>query len=187
MSLKGNLNVLEKTKKYKTFSVPIKKEIIKIDKDDNKTIETISYKTKFIDSARFMANSLSNLVDNLTEGIHNIKCKGCGCFLEYKRVNGNLIIYKCLSCNKCYLKKHNEELKKKFKNTFKFSTRGINKFILLFQKGVYSYEYVDDWERFNKTTFAEKEEFYSNLNIENITDADHMRAKKVCKNILRIS
>ena len=34
-------------------------------------------KTKFIDSARFMATSLSNLVDNLTEGVHKIKCKDC--------------------------------------------------------------------------------------------------------------
>ena len=44
-----------------------KREIIKIDKHGNKTVETISYKKNFIDSARFMASSLSNLVDNLTE------------------------------------------------------------------------------------------------------------------------
>ena len=52
------------------------------------------YKIKLIDIARLMASSLSNLVDNLTEGNHKIKCKGCGCFLEYERVKGNLIIYK---------------------------------------------------------------------------------------------
>ena len=34
------------------------------------------YKIRFIDdSARFIARSLSNLVDNLAEGIHKIKCK----------------------------------------------------------------------------------------------------------------
>ena len=77
-----------------------------------------------------MTSSLSDLVDNLTEGIHKIKCKGCGCFLKYKRVKGNSIMYKCLSCNKCYSKKLNEELKKKFKNTFTFSNNDINKFIL---------------------------------------------------------
>ena len=32
---------------------------------------------KFIDSPRFMANSLSNLVHNLREGIHKIKRKDC--------------------------------------------------------------------------------------------------------------
>ena len=30
---------------------------------------------QFIDSGRFMASSLSNLVNNLSEGIHRIKCK----------------------------------------------------------------------------------------------------------------
>ena len=72
----------ENKEKYKTFSVPIKKEIKKIDKDGNETVETISYKIKFIDNARFMASSLWNLVDNLTEGINKIKCKDCDCFFE---------------------------------------------------------------------------------------------------------
>ena len=94
--------------KCKTFSVPLKKEILKTDKDGNEIVDTISYKIKFIDSVRFMASSLPNLIDNLTERIHKIKCKGWDCFLEYKRVKGNLIIYKCLSCNKCYSKKLNE-------------------------------------------------------------------------------
>ena len=68
-----------------------------------------------------------------------------------------------------------------FKNTFKFSDNDINKFILLLRKGIYPYEYVDDWEKFNETTLPEKEEFYSNLNMEDITNADYMHAKRVCK------
>ena len=55
-----NLN----TKKYKTLFVLIEKQIIKTDKDDNENVVSISYKVKFIDCARFMATSLSNLVDN---------------------------------------------------------------------------------------------------------------------------
>ena len=39
--------------------------------------------------------SLSNLVDNLTERIHRIKCKDCDCFLEYEIVKDNLIKCKC--------------------------------------------------------------------------------------------
>ena len=73
--------------KYKTFFVPLQKEIRKIDQEGNETFETISYKIKFIDSAKFMASSSSNL----TEGTHKIKCKNCDCFSEYKRVKGNLI------------------------------------------------------------------------------------------------
>ena len=43
-----------------------------------------SNKTKFIDSARFMGSSLSNLTDNLTEGLHKGKCKDYKASLEYK-------------------------------------------------------------------------------------------------------
>ena len=66
----------ENTEKYITFSVPIKKKI------ENKDLE-ITYKIKFIDSYRFMASSLSKLVDNLSEGIHNNKCSDCGSNLDY--------------------------------------------------------------------------------------------------------
>ena len=48
------------------FSVPVEKEIRKVDKDSKEDIIIISYK-KIINSARFMASSLSNIVDNLPE------------------------------------------------------------------------------------------------------------------------
>ena len=81
-----------------------------------------------------MATSLSNLADILTEGIHKIKYKDCDCFLEYESVKKNSIKYKCTSCNKDYSKnkkKNDEDLKKIFKSTFKFSNNDINKFIFL--------------------------------------------------------
>ena len=39
-----------------------------------------------------MASTVSNHVDNLTEEIHIIKCRDCGCFIQYENVKGNLII-----------------------------------------------------------------------------------------------
>ena len=42
------------------------------------------------------------------------------------------------------------------------------------RNNVYLYQYMDDWEKFNETTLPKKEEFYSNLNMEDITDADYM-------------
>ena len=87
---------------HETFSVPVEKEITKIDKDGNKSVITISYKTKIIDSAKFMASLLSDLVDNVAEGVDKIKCKDCDCFLEYESVNDNSMKYKCISCNKDY-------------------------------------------------------------------------------------
>ena len=121
-----------KTKKMKK-----EKKITKFGNDGNESVATISYKIKFIDNAKFIASSLSNLVDNVAKGIDKINCKDCDCFLEYESVPENLIKYKRLSCNKDYLNMLNEELKKKFSNTLKFSITDINKFILLLKKGVY--------------------------------------------------
>ena len=61
----------EHTEKYKTFFVPIEKEVTEVDNGGHESV-TISYRIKFIDSTKFMATSLSNLADNLTEGIHKI-------------------------------------------------------------------------------------------------------------------
>ena len=129
---------------------------------------------------RFMTTSLSKLVDNLVKAIYKIKCKDCDCFLEYDSAKDDLINERCLSCNKDYSKKLNEELKNKFKNTFKFSNNYVNEFILLLRKGIYPYEHVDDWEKFNETTLPEKK-FDSNLNMKDITDADYTHGKRVCK------
>ena len=62
---KGKFDCLgENMEKYITFSVPIKKE-----RDNGKPT---TYKLKIIDSCRFMQDSLSNLVDNLS-GTNNKK------------------------------------------------------------------------------------------------------------------
>ena len=39
-------------------------------------------------------------------------------------------------------------------------------------KGVYLYEYMDNWEKFNETLLSQKEDFYSHLNMEDVTNAD---------------
>ena len=44
---------------------------------------------------------------------------------------------------------------------------------MLLRKGVYPYEYMDNWERFDETSLPKKESFYSNLNMENIDDIDY--------------
>ena len=59
----------ENNKKYVTFTVQIKKEVTRSDKNGKEITKMISYRLQFIDSARFMASSLSNLVNNLPEGI----------------------------------------------------------------------------------------------------------------------
>ena len=69
-------------------------------------------------------------------------------------------------------------LKNWLKNTFKVSNNDINQLILLLKKCVCTDEYMDEWEKFNEISLPEKEEFYSNLNMEDIIDADYIYRKK---------
>ena len=172
---KGELECLvENTEKYITFSVPIKKEISKKDK-----IIKISYKIKFIDSFRFISTSLSNLADNLSEALH--KCTDCELHFDYISIKNNQLIFRCFRCKKNHEKNFNKELIKRFAKTCKICNKDLNKFILLLRKGVYPYEYMDNWERFDETLLPNKETFYNNLNMEAITDSDYRHANKVFK------
>ena len=98
----------ENSEKYITFSVPVETKVTRIDRKGNKITKNTSYRLQFIDSAIFMAKSLSNLANNLYEEIHKIKCKygcddkkmwnlrvikykDCECFLEYKDFRDDLI------------------------------------------------------------------------------------------------
>ena len=47
-------------------------------------------------------------------------------------------------------------LKEQFLNTYKYSNHDDNKFILLLRKGIYCYEYMDNWEQFNETSLPKK-------------------------------
>ena len=85
---------------------------------------------QFIDGARYMATSLSSLLNDLGEGIHEIKskyrcnhkkCKTCGikykdwdCFLEYTNFKDDLMEYRRLCCNNNYEKELYENSKKPF-------------------------------------------------------------------------
>ena len=104
--------------------------------------------------------------------------KYCDFFLDYTNFKDDLTEYKC---NKSYQRKFDEKLKEKFFNAYKFSSYDNNKFILLSWKGVYPYECMDGWEKSNEAMLPEKEDFYSHLNMEDITDADYAHAKRVCK------
>ena len=146
-------------------------------------IVKISYKLKFIDSYRFMSTSLSKLIDNLLEGLHNNECKDCKSYLDYVTIKDNKLIFRCFSCKKNYEKNFNKELIQRFANTYEFCNRDLNKFMLLLRKVVYPYEYMDNWERFNEILLPNKEAFYSNLNMEDITDTDFRHANKVFKEL----
>ena len=56
-------------------------------------------------------------------------------------------------------------------------------FKLMRRKGVYPYEYMDSWERFEETKLPPKEAFYSKLNMKGISVADYEHAEKVWERI----
>ena len=132
----------ENIEKYITFSVPIKKVLDKDKKDDNnknkkngkdKKAKIITYKLRFIDSSRFMQDSLSILVNNLS-GINNKVSE------SDKKISQETLI-------------------KKFFNTYQLCNKDHNKFALLLRKGVYPYEYMDSWKRFKEESLPDKESF----------------------------
>ena len=107
--LKNNILAQDKIQtknnaKYITFTV---QEVTGTDKNGEEITKNVSYILQFIDSARFMVSSLSNLVNNLSEGVHRIKrkfrhndkkCetqgikyKYCDFFLEYTNFKDDLI------------------------------------------------------------------------------------------------
>ena len=131
-----------------------------------------------------MSTSLSNFASNLSEGLPNdrfIDCKSC---LDYMTTKDEQLIFRCFWCKRNYEKDFNKELIQRFSNIYEFCNGDLNKDILLLRKGVYSYEYMDSWERFNETSLPDKQAFNSNLNMEDITDVDYKNAKLVFKNLI---
>ena len=108
----------ENTEKYITFIFPVEKEVTIIDKNGEEITKNTSYILQIIDSTMFMTSSLSNLYNNLSEGIHRTKCKYrdydkkcktfrikynyCNCYLECTNFKDDLIEYRFSCCNKNY-------------------------------------------------------------------------------------
>jgi len=90
-----------------------------------------------------------------------------------------------------------ENLKQSGLDKFKHTTRHFDKLTaggnridndIIYSKGIYPYEYMDSFDRFDETQLPSKDKFYSRLNEEDITDEQYDRAVKTfeklnCKNL----
>ena len=79
-------------------------------------------------------------------------------FIEFKN---NRLNYRCKKCKGTSTKSING-LIKNFRSVYQFCSCDLNKFVLLLRKGVYPYEGMDSWEKFNETTLPPKEAFTAN-------------------------
>ena len=89
-----------------------------------------------------------------------------------------------------YVDKEGNEKEKlielRFIDTFKFMSSGFEdyselQYYLLTRKGIYPYEYVSSWDRFEETQLPPIEAFYSKLNMSSISSDDYQHAQKVLK------
>ena len=100
-----------------------------------------------------------------------LNCK----FIRFK--NGRLN-YKRKECKKSCTKVANGSIKN-FPTLYKFCSGDLNRFFLLLRKGIYPYEYIHSWERFDENTIPPKEAFYWELNLENITEKHYEHVRSV--------
>ncbi|KAK4871446.1 hypothetical protein RN001_016471 [Aquatica leii] len=101
-----------------------------------KSIPNTNISLRFIDSFRFMSQSLDRLSSNLLDDQKKITKSYCNSLEEFRLLN---------------------------------------------KKGIFPYDYVDSWTKLEETCLPRKEDFYSQLNDENISDEDYAHAVNVWK------
>ena len=67
------------------------------------------------------------------------------------------------------------------KKLFGFEDYSELQYDLLTRKGVYLYEYINSWDRFEETQLPPISAFYSNLNMSSISEEDYQHAQQVWK------
>ncbi len=180
---KGKINCIPNNKeKYISFT----KEV-EVDKFVNKEGKEVPVKRelRFIDSAKFMASSLANLVENLV-GVNDVRCDAKQCeskVMEFLNLDKSYAAH--FKCRKCGGGKTLElkigDLQEKFSNTTSHYADVDAQFRLLLRKGVYPYEWMNSLDKMNETQLPPIEVFYSSLTGESITDEDYEHAQNVWK------
>ena len=129
---------------------------------------------KFLDSASFLAASVETLVSNLYDERRDTK--------DGKHLTKSDFESKY---NKSGGKEWKEQKhtavahgKHKFQHTLHHCKRKKHVDMMM-QKGIYPYDYMDDWKRFDEARLPPKDKFYSKLNESDISDEDYEHGKNV--------
>ena len=145
----------------------IDRKILQIDKKEPDNI--------FTDGMRSMIDSLSQSVNKISK-IDNDISQIDNKFTGNMRPMISSLSQSIEKISELNNKISQDELIKKFLNTYQLCNKDLNKFELLLRKGIYPYEYMDSWKRFTEESLTDKESFYSKLNNEHITDEDYVHA-----------
>ena len=154
--------IVENKEKYISFNVKIKVKLAGV-RDEDGTEVCENSQSRFIDSCRFMTSSLDKLASNLC-GTSRIQCDKCKGSMELINISSDYMA--SLGCERCRAKKtknlDERVLKKNFNHTSRFW--GCDeKFPLMIRKGVYPYEYMDGWEKFQEANYYRKMYFIAGL------------------------
>ena len=157
-----------------------KQSIDKVSEIDRKTVQIDNKESDntFTDNIRSMVSSLSQSLDKISKIDNNIS-KIDNKFTNSMRSKVSSLSQSINKVSEINYKISYDELIKKFPNTYQLCNNDRNKFELLLRKGVYPYEHMDSWKRFEEESLPDKESFYSKLNREGISDEDNAHAQKV--------
>ena len=170
--------IAENKEKYISFTIDVIVDwyVDKLGKIKEKKIQL-----RFIDSMRFMASSLDALSSNLV-GVSGMFCNVCEESCKITHIDEDYVTHgKCRDCYSGY-SKHPLNKNSIFDDFINLRvSHNDEKFRLLLRKGVYMYEYMSSWDKFEETKLPPKEAFHSNLNMSDISKCDYEHAQKVWK------
>ena len=131
----------------------------------------------FIDSFQFMQSSLEKLVSNITKCGNCETCKPGDC-IEVNKKSKHKNSITCGDCKNC--KAVDEDCINPNYDQLKYTSEIFKnkKLDLMARKGVYPYDYMDSFDKFN-SQLPSKEDFYSILNDKHIKDKEYEHVKNV--------
>ena len=170
----------------RSMMTSLSQSIDKISEIDRKVsqIDKKELDNEFIGNMRFMISSLSQSIDKVSEIDNKIsqidKKEQENKFADNMRSMVSSLLQSINKVSEIDNKISHAKLIKKFFKTYQLCNKDLNKFALLLRKGVYPYEYMDSWNKFNEPVPLVEDHYYSELNKEGITKEDLKHAKKVC-------
>ena len=175
----GKIGVIVENKvKYVSFDIDV---VVDSYTDDSGKVKEKKIQFRFIDSFRFMAPSLDAPTNNLV-GVSGMVCDNSRGTCELTHIDEDYIAHgKCKSYYSGYSKRqlNVDSIHGDFAN---LRTNLTDKqFRLLLRKGVYPYEHMTSWDKFNETELPPKEAFYSKLNMSDISSHVYSHTQKVWK------